>query len=111
LVLVLLTLTKVAEQFQNPNLFKFDNDLSSTNSTMIQQKLVRITFFFAAAVLVSTVNSSCKKCMQCTSTKKSNGATVDTYPESCGKKATLDVQELNYRANLPDSLTINCNRD
>ena len=54
---------------------------------------------------------SCKKCMNCTSQDKSSGQTVDTYKESCGKKASLDAIELNYRANLPDTLTLNCSRD
>jgi hypothetical protein len=55
--------------------------------------------------------TACKKCMNCTSSLKSNGTIVDTYPESCGKKGTLDAQELNYRANLPDSISISCSRN
>lgn len=54
---------------------------------------------------------SCKKCMTCVSTLTSNGAVDYTYPESCGRKQTLDVQELSYRANLEDSLTLKCTRD
>ena len=78
---------------------------------MIQQKLTRIISYLFVILLISIMSTSCKKCMSCSSSKKSNGATVDTYPESCGKKATLDAQELNYRANLPDSLTLECNLD
>jgi hypothetical protein len=48
--------------------------------------------------------------MNCTSQDKSSGQTIDTYTESCGKKASLDAIELNYRANLPDTLTLNCHR-
>jgi hypothetical protein len=54
---------------------------------------------------------SCKKCMTCVSTVTSSGAVDYTYPESCGRKQTLDVQELSYRANLEDSLTLKCTRD
>ena len=54
---------------------------------------------------------SCKKCMNCISKDKSSGQTVDTYTESCGKKASLDAIELSYRANLPDSQTLDCPRD
>lgn len=49
--------------------------------------------------------------MTCTSTNNSTGAIDFTYPESCGRKATLDAQELNYRVNLADSLTLECTRD
>lgn len=54
---------------------------------------------------------SCEKCMTCTSKNNSTGAIDFTYPESCGRKATLDAQELNYRVNLADSLTLDCTRD
>jgi hypothetical protein len=49
--------------------------------------------------------------MTCTTELNSTGATTYTYPEICGRKATLDAQELNYRANNPDSLTLKCVRD
>ena len=49
--------------------------------------------------------------MNCTAQDKSSGQTVDTYTESCGKKASLDAIELNYRANLPDSLMLDCQRN
>jgi len=54
--------------------------------------------------------SSCKKCMNCTTTNKKTGKQVDVYPEICGKKSSLDNQELNYRYNLPDSLELSCSR-
>ncbi len=60
---------------------------------------------------VALVQSSCRKCMTCTTAVTSTGATVDTYPETCGRKATLDAQELTYRSTLPDSLTLKCTRD
>ena len=77
---------------------------------MLNQK-TRGGILLGMLIILSSGLYSCKKCLNCTSEKKSDGTTIDTYPESCGKKATLDVQELNYRANLPDSLTLNCNRD
>ncbi len=49
--------------------------------------------------------------MTCKSTIKSTGATFETYPELCGKKGTLDAQELSYRVYLPDSLELKCTRD
>ncbi|MFN5370632.1 MAG: hypothetical protein ACK5B6_04140 [Bacteroidia bacterium] len=49
--------------------------------------------------------------MRCETTTKSTGAVVDTYPEICGRKATLNTQELTYRATLPDSLLLNCPRE
>jgi len=52
---------------------------------------------------------SCKKCLNCNTTDKA-GKIVDTYQQTCGKKATLDVQELSYRKYVPDSLTLNCTR-
>lgn len=52
---------------------------------------------------------SCKKCLNCNTTN-SSGKIVDTYQPTCGKKATLDVQELSYRKYVPDSLTLNCTR-
>lgn len=55
--------------------------------------------------------SSCKKCMKCSSTNKKTGKVIDVYPEICGKKASLDVQELTYRRNLPDTVNLECNRD
>ncbi len=55
--------------------------------------------------------SSCKKCMHCTSAVKTSGVIVDTYPEICGKKKSLDSQELTYRFSLPDSLELTCPRD
>lgn len=57
------------------------------------------------------LTSSCKKCMNCTSTVKATGAVVDTYKEICGRKQSLDSQELTYRFSLPDSLELNCPRD
>jgi hypothetical protein len=67
--------------------------------------------FVSGLVLFIGFAPSCKKCMTCSTVLKSNGQTVDTYPEICGKKATLDAQELNYRRTLPDSLELNCPRD
>ena len=55
--------------------------------------------------------SSCKKCMVCQTTSNNTGAVIDSYPEICGRKATLDAQELTYRLNLPDSLELTCPRD
>ena len=55
--------------------------------------------------------SSCRKCMSCNTSSKNSGNIVDEYPETCGRKATLDAQELNYRANLADTLELNCPRD
>ena len=55
--------------------------------------------------------ASCEKCMVCKTTSKSTGQEIDTYPEICGKKATLNTQELTYRSTLPDSLELNCPRD
>jgi len=52
---------------------------------------------------------SCKKCLNCNTTD-SSGKIIDTYQQTCGKKATLDVQELSYRKYVPDSLTLNCTR-
>lgn len=49
--------------------------------------------------------------MVCKTTSKSTGQEIDTYPEICGKKATLNTQELTYRSTLPDSLELNCPRD
>jgi len=56
-----------------------------------------------------SVTSSCKKCLNCNTTN-SSGKIIDTYQPTCGKKATLDVQELSYRKYVPDSLTLNCSR-
>lgn len=69
-----------------------------------------INFLVILAIVLCSF-PSCKKCMNCTAKDKSTGITIDTYTESCGKKASLDVIELNYRANLPDSLTLDCPRD
>ncbi|MEX1188624.1 MAG: hypothetical protein WED33_05155 [Bacteroidia bacterium] len=49
--------------------------------------------------------------MTCTSKENASGVVTYTYPETCGRKATLDAQELNYRTNTPDSLTLECLRD
>jgi hypothetical protein len=72
--------------------------------------ITKVLAFFSITLLFINL-SSCKKCMTCVSTVTSNGAVVYTYPESCGRKQTLDVQELSYRANLEDSLTLKCTRD
>lgn len=48
--------------------------------------------------------------MNCSSVNKATGATVDVYPEICGKKKSLDTQELTYRMTLPDSLELDCPR-
>lgn len=49
--------------------------------------------------------------MVCQTTSNNTGAVIDSYPEICGRKATLDAQELTYRLNLPDSLELTCPRD
>jgi hypothetical protein len=49
--------------------------------------------------------------MVCKTTSKNSGQVIDTYPEICGRKATLDAQELTYRSTLPDSLELECPRD
>jgi hypothetical protein len=54
--------------------------------------------------------ASCEKCMTCTTVNKATGAVVSTYPEICGRKNTLNTQELNYRFSLPDSVELNCPR-
>jgi hypothetical protein len=64
-----------------------------------------VSCFFLLTILFS----SCRKCLNCT-TVNSAGKVITTYPQTCGKKATLDVQELNYRKYIPDSLTLNCSR-
>jgi NADH:ubiquinone oxidoreductase subunit F (NADH-binding) len=71
------------------------------------------SYFFSLLLFTALFFSfqSCKKCMNCTSQDKNSGQTIDIYKESCGKKASLDAIELNYRANLPDSLTLDCPRD
>lgn len=55
--------------------------------------------------------TSCEKCMVCKTSSKNTGQLIDTYPEICGRKATLDAQELTYRSTLPDSLELDCPRD
>ena len=69
-----------------------------------------INLFLILGIVICSF-PSCKKCMNCTAKDKISGQTVDTYTESCGEKASLDAIELNYRANLPDSLTLDCPRD
>jgi len=68
-------------------------------------------YFSLIATILFLISSfiSCKKCLNCNATD-SSGKIVDTYQATCGKKATLDVQELNYRKYVPDSLTLNCTR-
>jgi hypothetical protein len=58
-----------------------------------------------------TTFASCEKCMVCKTTSKNTGQEIDTYPEICGRNATLNTQELTYRSTLPDSLELNCPRD
>jgi hypothetical protein len=70
------------------------------NKLLISLMLIGIAIF-----------SSCKKCMECQTTSKNTGAVVDSYPEICGKKATLNTQELTYRINLSDTLELNCPRN
>jgi hypothetical protein len=67
--------------------------------------------FSLAAIAALVAFTSCRKCMSCKTTSVNTGNVVDEYPETCGRKATLDAQELNYRANLPDTLELNCSRD
>ena len=83
---------------------------ANPKGNLSMRKNQTFNLLFILSILISTF-PSCKKCMNCTSQDKSSGQTVDTYTESCGKKASLDAIELNYRANLPDSLTLNCSRD
>jgi hypothetical protein len=61
-------------------------------------------------VSIQLLLPSCKKCMTCTTVNKATGKVVSTYPETCGKKNTLNTQELNYRFGLPDSVELNCPR-
>lgn len=66
---------------------------------------------FYSILLFTTFVSACEKCMVCQTTSNNTGAVIDSYPEICGRKATLDAQELTYRLNLPDSLELTCPRD
>jgi hypothetical protein len=59
----------------------------------------------------TTLSSACEKCMVCKTTSKNSGQEVDTYPEICGRKASLNAQELTYLSTLPYSLELNCPRD
>lgn len=68
-------------------------------------------FILLASLPFVLTCQSCRKCMSCKTSYKNSGAVVDEYPETCGRKATLDAQELNYRANLPDTLELKCSRD
>jgi hypothetical protein len=68
-------------------------------------------FIVLAVLPVIFTFPSCRKCMSCNTSSINSGNVVDEYPETCGRKATLDAQELNYRANLPDTLELNCARD
>jgi hypothetical protein len=65
-----------------------------------------------AMILLAFTGSmpACKKCMSCQTTDKKTGKTVDNYPEICGRKKSLDTQELTYRFNLPDTLQLTCPR-
>jgi hypothetical protein len=80
------------------------------NEHLKMQKVVNPCYILLLTALFISF-PSCKKCMNCNSQDKSSGQTVDTYTESCGKKASLDAIELNYRANLPDTLILDCPRD
>jgi hypothetical protein len=60
---------------------------------------------------ITFLGSSCRKCMRCETRNKATGVVVDTYPEICGRKATLNTQELTYRITLPDSLELICPRE
>ena len=69
-------------------------------------KLIISAMFIGVALF-----ASCEKCMVCKTTSKNTGQVIDTYPEICGRKATLNAQELTYRSTLPDSLELDCPRD
>lgn len=66
---------------------------------------------FYLILFSTTLSSACEKCMVCKTTSKNTGQVIDTYPEICGRKASLDAQELTYRSTLPDSLELDCPRD
>lgn len=66
---------------------------------------------FYSILLGTSFTSACEKCMVCKTTSKNSGQVIDTYPEICGRKATLNTQELTYRSTLPDSLELDCPRD
>ena len=79
---------------------------------MFKYNKLNISSLFAITSLTFSFSMvSCRKCMKCTSESKATGNITYTYPEGCGKKKTLDAQELNYRANLEDSLTLTCDRN
>ncbi|MBX7203275.1 MAG: hypothetical protein IT240_10185 [Bacteroidia bacterium] len=48
--------------------------------------------------------------MNCEMRDSKTGKVTYSYPEICGKKNSLDNQELNYRNNMPDSLELKCAR-
>lgn len=82
-----------------------------SGNSKVMNKLFRINALSTVLFfLIFLTFPSCRKCMTCTS-KNAAGVTVYTYPENCGRKATLDAAELNYRTNLEDSLTLTCPRD
>jgi hypothetical protein len=92
-----------AERISRGSIFELTSD------THLSMKSILVTCLVIGVLLPSI--SSCKKCMTCTSKSLATGKVIDTYPETCGRKATLDTQELTYRMNLPDSLELTCSRD
>jgi hypothetical protein len=89
--------------------YKFKN-IAEIQFLLIKLNCMRFRTVSIILIFVVFV-SSCRKCMRCETTTKSTGAVVDTYPEICGRKATLNTQELTYRSTLPDSLKLNCPRE
>jgi hypothetical protein len=94
--------------------FDFPNQ-ADTNYTIfaltMDKKLIYCALRTVFFLMLIFVLPSCEKCMNCQARNKKTGQVTETYPENCGKKKSLETQELTYRFNLPDSLELTCTRE
>jgi hypothetical protein len=71
---------------------------------------MRSKFTLLGLTIFILATAACKKCLVCQQINKSTTAVVYEFPKTCGNKTSLTSQELNYRANTPDSLELKCER-